>query len=52
MIQVGVAQLVGHCPMNGEVASLIPSQSTCLDCGFGPDQGNNFFSFKEAGEEF
>ena len=34
-----VAQLVGHCPENRKVTSLIPSQGTCLGCGFGPQLG-------------
>ena len=30
---MGVAQWTGHCPANQKVASLIPSQGTCLGCG-------------------
>ena len=35
-----VAQLVGHHPVNWKVAGLIPSQGTCLGCGFGPGWGH------------
>ena len=27
------------CPVNKKVMGLIPSQGTCLGCGFGPGQG-------------
>ena len=30
-----VAQLVGDCPANQKVASVIPTQGTCQDCRFG-----------------
>ena len=36
----GVAQLVGHHPTKQKVAGFIPSQGTCLDCGFGPQLGH------------
>ena len=36
----GVAQLVGLCAAEQKVASLIPSQGTCLGCGFGPWLGH------------
>ena len=32
----GVAQWAEHHPINRKVASLIPSQGTCLDCRPGP----------------
>ena len=32
----GVAQWIECCPANQKVASLIPSQGTCLGCGSGP----------------
>ena len=32
-------QLVGYRPANQHVASSIPSQGTCLGCGFGPRLG-------------
>ena len=32
----GVAQWIEHQPANQRVASLIPSQGTCLGCGPGP----------------
>ena len=32
----GVAQLVGYCPTKKMVTTLIPSQGTCLGCGFNP----------------
>ena len=32
----GVAQLVGHRPVNGRVVGSIPSQGTYLGCGFSP----------------
>ena len=34
----GVAQWIEHRPVNQRVASLIPSQGTCLGCGPGPQQ--------------
>ena len=36
---VGVAQLVGHPPVNRKVVGLIPSQGTYLGCGFDPRSG-------------
>ena len=36
----GVAQLVGHHPSKGKVASSVPSQGTCLCGGFGPQSGH------------
>ena len=39
MALAGVAQWIEHWPMNQRVASLIPSQGTCLDCGPGPHLG-------------
>ena len=35
----GVAQWIERRPENQRVASLIPSQGTCLGCGPGPQQG-------------
>ena len=32
----GVAQWIERGPMNQRVAGSIPSQSTCLGCGLGP----------------
>ena len=32
----GLGHWVGHCPTNGNVASLILSQGTCLGYGFDP----------------
>ena len=34
-----VVQLVGHHPTDQRVARSIPSQGTCLSCGFGPQSG-------------
>ena len=34
-----VAQWIEHQPVNGQVASSIPSQGTCLGCGPGPHVG-------------
>ena len=39
MALAGVAQWIEHQPVNGKVASSIPSQSTCLGCGPGPQLG-------------
>ena len=36
---VGVAQWIECQPVNLKVASLIPSQGTCLGCGPGPQLG-------------
>ena len=35
----GVTQWIEHQPVNQRVASLIPSQGTCLGCGSGPQYG-------------
>ena len=35
----GVAQWVGHCPAKRRVICWLPSQGTCLSCGFGPWSG-------------
>ena len=36
----GVAQWIAHQPENTNVASLIPSQGTCLGCGMVPSWGH------------
>ena len=38
--QASVAQWVGHRPATQKVTSSIPSQDTCLGCGFSPHLGN------------
>ena len=38
-VLAGVAQLVGCCPSNRKVESLIPGQDTCLGYGPGPRWG-------------
>ena len=35
-----VAQWVGHCLKKQKVIGSIPSQGTCLGCGFGPWSGH------------
>ena len=39
----GVAQWTDHQPANQRVAGSIPSQGTCLGCGFDPCRGMCFF---------
>ena len=39
-VLTGVAQLVGCCSAKQKVAGSIPSQGTCLGCGFRPSSGH------------
>ena len=39
IVLAGVAQWIERGPVNQRVASLIPSQGTCLGCGPGPQMG-------------